>query len=467
METDQLRAVAAVVDAVDGLIADHSAPLPPDGPLRRLLLSDSASGDAVIVEFSEDPAIGVELLREQQVLGTIARELEEGGVLVPRIIAVVSPDQDEERASAGLAVRARRPLPGSRLRAEDLDDAELLIDLAVSLARIHALDSTPLADAGLPVRSPEEVRTGLLDDLDRAAASGLVPAVLLNRWEHDLEDVRLWRFPLQVVHGAFSEADALFDGSRITAIRHWSGAHVGDPARDLRWLVGTLEPDAVDAFYRDYSAALPHAEADALRLRAELLAELDLVAWLLAGLDADDQDMIADARGLMTELAEMLQAPAEPITAPHGDHGEPIESDDQAADDDGEDDAEAPADFDLQLDAERSRGDDDRRGDDEEPVGGAAESWDRDEGRDRGDSADASPVDPGAASDGPFADEEPADDQSADDDPEDDDRHGDPFDVPGTDDEAPGSEDDDEARADRGDAVDRRHRWPSSDEPRD
>jgi aminoglycoside phosphotransferase (APT) family kinase protein len=40
-----------------------------------------------------------------------------------------------------------------------------------------------------------------------------------------------------LVHGDFRAGNLLFDGGRITGLLDWEFAHIGDPARDLAWLM--------------------------------------------------------------------------------------------------------------------------------------------------------------------------------------------------------------------------------------
>nr|WP_272905297.1 phosphotransferase [Sediminivirga luteola] len=277
------------------------------GGAVRLRIHDSAQDATVIAEVIEDDSRAAAEHAQAEALKVVRAPLAEAGIALPEILA------DVPYGEARLMLR--RPLPGSPVEPGHLADEDLLRDVARTLAAIHCLPAEPAEEAGLPVYEAETLKQRHLDDLDRAAASGLVPPALLARWEHDLEDVRLWRFLPHVVHGGFSERCVLVEGSRVVAVRHWHELRVGDPAQDLLWVASTLTPEQADLLYETYASQLGGAESAMtaeLRLRAELLAELDLLGWLLHGLDTGDQAITDDARDLLRELADML-AGDEPV----------------------------------------------------------------------------------------------------------------------------------------------------------
>ena len=63
-----------------------------------------------------------------------------------------------------------------------------------SIASIHALPTSFVADAGLPVMTAGECLRSCVTIADRAAATGLLPAALIGRWERASEDPALWQF---------------------------------------------------------------------------------------------------------------------------------------------------------------------------------------------------------------------------------------------------------------------------------
>lgn len=302
MDTHELKAVAASVDAIEGFSPDGAVRLEDSGGAVRLRIHDSVQDAAVIAEVIEDASRAAAEHAQAEALKVVRTPLAEAGIALPEILA------DVPYGEARLVLR--RPLPGSPVEPGHLADEGLLRDVARTLAAIHSLPAEPAEEAGLPAYDAQTLKQRHLDDLDRAAASGMVPPALLARWEHDLEDVRLWRFLPHVVHGGFSEQCVLVEGSRVVAVRHWHELRVGDPAQDLLWVASTLTPEQADLLYEAYASQLDgpgDAMTAELRLRAELLAELDLLGWLLHGLDTGDQAITGDARGLLRELADMLE----------------------------------------------------------------------------------------------------------------------------------------------------------------
>ena len=70
-------------------------------------------------------------------------------------------------------------------------DSPLATAIGEALAAIHRLPVALVEAAGLPQYSPSESVKLAVSRLDRAAATGRVPASLLQRWESALEDVNL------------------------------------------------------------------------------------------------------------------------------------------------------------------------------------------------------------------------------------------------------------------------------------
>src|SRR5690606_14783787 len=128
--------------------------------------------------------------------------------------------------------------------------------------------------AGLPDYDAESYRRRRLSEVDEAARTGHLPARLLRRWEHALEDVSLWRFPTTPVHGDLTEEHVLVDGRDVVGIIDWSEARVADPADDLAWLLAVTSPAACEAVINHYAQARTGTVDDAFDARATLASEL-------------------------------------------------------------------------------------------------------------------------------------------------------------------------------------------------
>jgi hypothetical protein len=173
-------------------------------------------------------------------------------------------------------------------------------ELGRALAALHNIDLALCEEAGLTSYDPDTYRTRRLSDLDRAAATGHVPARLLSRWEGSLEDVSLWRFAPTPTHGDLNgdEVLAVFNdegdatSGRIRGLTGWENAKVADPADDFATLVTQAPPPAFDSVLEAYAHARVDRPDKHLERRARLAGELKLVTDLLTAVGARDQSGI-------------------------------------------------------------------------------------------------------------------------------------------------------------------------------
>jgi len=204
-------------------------------------------------------------------------------------------------------------LPGTT---RDIDDlaavgGELAADIGRTMAAVHALPQSLVNNADLPSYTANEFRQRKLNELDQAATTGKIPATLLRRWEHALEDVGLWRFSPTVVHGDLHEDNLLISGSRVSAVSGWTDLRIGDPADDFAWLIAANNTGFTDAVHAAYVAARPDAVDPHLIRRAALSAEFALAQWLVRGLAAQNPEMVAEAEEMLSTLeADILEQEA-------------------------------------------------------------------------------------------------------------------------------------------------------------
>jgi macrolide phosphotransferase len=183
-------------------------------------------------------------------------------------------------------------------------------ELGRALAALHNVDRALFDEAGLPSYDADTYRTRRLSDLDRAAATGQVPARLLARWERSLEDVSLWRFAPTPTHGDLSgdEVLAVFDdeddaaSGRIRGLTGWEDAKVADPADDFAELVTQASPAAFDSVLEAYAHARIDRPDKNLERRARLAAGLKLVSALLTAVGAKDESGIDACAASLRQL---------------------------------------------------------------------------------------------------------------------------------------------------------------------
>ena len=215
-------------------------------------------------------------------------------------------------------------LAGSTRSVEELTagPAALAREIGTALAAIHDLPHSLVSNADLPSYTPNEFRQRRLNELDQATTTGKIPASLLLRWEHALEDVSLWRFNPCVVHGDLHEDNLLVEGSRVTAVTGWTDLRIGDPADDFAWLVASNEQDFVDAVLSSYTGSRRDAPDQHLLRRAALSAEFALAQYLVKGIAAGDAGMVAEAESMLETLAADVEEhggqaiSVEPLPAP-------------------------------------------------------------------------------------------------------------------------------------------------------
>ncbi|MGO3211239.1 MAG: phosphotransferase, partial [Brachybacterium sp.] len=87
-----------------------------------------------------------------------------------------------------------------------------------------------------------------------------------------------------------------------------SSSKVADPASDLAWLISSLDPERFDELYGSYREELPTSTHPRLIERAQALGEFAVAEWLAHGLEIEDQEIVADARGMIADLdADLAQ----------------------------------------------------------------------------------------------------------------------------------------------------------------
>ncbi|WP_167041245.1 phosphotransferase [Salinibacterium sp. ZJ454] len=201
----------------------------------------------------------------------------------------------------------------------DQMDASLAASVGRAVAAIHALPTSFVSDAGLPVASSVECLRATLSITDRAAATGLVPAMLLERWEKATDDHLLWQFQPTVINGALTADSLLSSNGSVCGVLGWHELRVGDPARDLFWLLGSQAENVPEAAFEAYTTARGGSDRQLLH-RAMLYAELEIARWLLHGTETRDTEVVDDAVAMLHGLVDRVQSdvmnPIGPPTMP-------------------------------------------------------------------------------------------------------------------------------------------------------
>lgn len=226
----------------------------------------------------------------------------------PHLRAITEVEESVFATASPVTVTLSDPLPGAPVGDEPIADVARASSLAQTLATIHSAAPEPISDAGFPVEEPSRFQFQILDRLDQAAATGRVPATLLQHWEEEFEKVALWHFLATPIHGALDEASVYTDEERVLALADIGRMRVSDPAIDLAAASALIDPAAVPTFFTEYRSSRPRAD-DHIVTRAELLAEFAVLDWLLEAVDSGDEEAIADAADLLTSFDQVLLRP--------------------------------------------------------------------------------------------------------------------------------------------------------------
>ncbi|WP_213813849.1 phosphotransferase [Glaciihabitans sp. dw_435] len=184
--------------------------------------------------------------------------------------------------------------------------AELGSSIGRAIAAIHTLPTSFVTDAGLPHLTPIESLRACITIIDRAAATALVPAALLARWEAATEESSLWQYSPTVINGSLSAESFLTGDNEVKGVLGWQELRVGDPARDMFWLLGARGEGVAEAAFDAYNHERGGADRQ-VRQRAMLYAELEIAKWLLHGTDTKSTEIVDDAVDMLHRLLDSVQ----------------------------------------------------------------------------------------------------------------------------------------------------------------
>ncbi len=203
---------------------------------------------------------------------------------------------------------------GTRVASAGIDHA-LATSIGEAIAAIHALPTSLVTDAGLPAYSTVDAHRAAVGLIDRAAATNLVPAALLSRWQQAGEDAGLWQFTPAVVNGDLAADSFLASSGDVTGVLGWHSLRVADPAQDLSWAVGIRRDGVADAIFDAYTRIRGSVDRR-IRQRATLLSELEVARWLLHGTEQRDTSIVDDAVRMMSRLVDDVTTDASESISP-------------------------------------------------------------------------------------------------------------------------------------------------------
>ena len=276
--------------------------------LRKLDLSDNL--DAVMLQTGDGEDFTFKIPANPQgeselaVERTVLRALTSSASQLPFAIASELGTTKDSTGSLGVLFTS---VNGSEPDLTKLPPGAFSKTLADALAAIHSLDINVVKEAGLPEYDSSSQLHQRVAELDRIAALGRVPAALLSRWEAALEDVGMFRYHPTVIHGGLSKEHLKLDGQRLVGMTGFENLRISDPAEDLSWIVGAGLPSTVEDALLHYRAARPSADENLIQ-RATLYSELELGSWLAHCVEQGDEEAIAQAEDLISEIRDQLEA---------------------------------------------------------------------------------------------------------------------------------------------------------------
>ncbi|GAB3390206.1 hypothetical protein GCM10027568_13660 [Humibacter soli] len=211
-------------------------------------------------------------------------------------------------------------LPGDKVALENVQPGDgLAASIGRAIAAVHSLPASFVAEAGLPALSALDCLAATKTLIASADGTGHVPAALSKRWKEAVTDDDLWRFQPTVINGALTIDSFIVREESVVGLLGWSALRVGDPARDLHWILG-MGADAAESAIEAYSLTRGAASDPNLLFRATLYAELELARWLMHGIQLHDQLIVDDAVAMLDGLVERVHDddadPLAPTTGP-------------------------------------------------------------------------------------------------------------------------------------------------------
>lgn len=274
--------------------------LPREGrePINSALITDS-DGIQYIVRESRNSKGNLKLATETACI----RAVKGAGTLPFRVPNLVS----ESTTPDGNTLQILEFVYGSTTDLETIRASDpVLRQVGLAIASIHSLGLDRIRQSGLPEFSSSETRDSRIADLDRAAATGLVPASLLQRWESALEDLDLFRFQPTVVHGNLNTGSILELDGEVSGITNWTDLHIGDPAEDFGTFASNADSEVMDSVKFAYFEGRNEADSN-LAQRATLYSELAVATYLVNSLAANRTEDVDWATGELEVIAAMVE----------------------------------------------------------------------------------------------------------------------------------------------------------------
>ncbi len=288
-----------------------------EAPSHQSAVIEDSTGRTWVVRVPLTAVAGAELERNESLVTQLGKHLP---FKVPAATGFASLGAERGRAAV------YPYLDGSALNLHHLPPGQGLASaVGRAIAAVHNIGVEVFEEYAVPTFDAASHRQRCITELDRVAATGLVPTGLLARWEQAFDADRLWDFASTPTHGslngwaflvAFTDDDAAT--GRVVAMTHWDQACVTDPAQDFAILTDELTPAALASVVESYSLARSTRPDPHLMVRARLAAEMRLIKGLAPAVAQDVDDVVQVRVDELRKLDRLTATddslvPAEPV----------------------------------------------------------------------------------------------------------------------------------------------------------
>lgn len=222
--------------AIRGLAARHGLTLV--GPLSvnelgldyRVVMGDAEDGTRWVLRIPRRPDVGAKVGKEAQILALLSRHVPFAvpawRVVTPELVAYPMLTD-----STAMVLEHGSMTPTWMIDQGSLAFAD---SFAEALAALHAVPVLEAARAEMTVRSPEQARQAIADDIEEVRRELEVNDALYRRWQSWLDDDTSWPGFSVLVHGDLYVGHVVVDRQeRVSGMIDWSEARVDDPAIDM------------------------------------------------------------------------------------------------------------------------------------------------------------------------------------------------------------------------------------------
>lgn len=186
----------------------------------------------------------------------------------------------------------------------DLESPRYTESYAAALAELHALDVDEAAAAGLRVRSIDDERKRVADELASVCDALDVPEAVQRTHRAWIDDDDCWPRQPTFIHGDLYAAHTLVDDDdRVTGALDWSEAEVGDPSIDLTGHYIGFGDDGLATLLEHYAKAGGHVWPTMAKHIARR-AGFAPIRYAAFALETGDDALLEMARGQLATPAD-------------------------------------------------------------------------------------------------------------------------------------------------------------------